>query len=86
MPPCSYTRGRNGEAFPELIRGQRLIYQIIHQEEDAFLRTLEKGIQLFEQFARDVPHKEFSGKDAFLLYDTYGFPLDLTLLMAKEKA
>lgn len=74
-----------GEAFPELIRGQRLIYQIIHQEEETFLRTLEKGIQLFEQFARDVPHKEFNGKDAFLLYDTYGFPLDLTLLMAKEK-
>lgn len=73
-----------GEAFPELVREQKLIYNIIHQEEEAFLRTLEKGIHLFEQFARDN-NKEFSGKDAFLLYDTYGFPLDLTILMAKEK-
>lgn len=74
-----------GEAFPELLRQQELIQNIIRQEEEAFLRTLEKGILLFDHFTRDKKLKEFSGKDAFLLYDTYGFPLDLTILMAKEK-
>lgn len=74
-----------GEAFPELTRNQKLIHNIIYQEEEAFLRTLEKGIQLFDQFAANTPEKTFPGKSAFLLYDTYGFPLDLTLLMAKEK-
>ncbi|NLA14971.1 MAG: alanine--tRNA ligase [Bacteroidales bacterium] len=74
-----------GEAFPELVREQKLIYNIIHLEEEAFLRTLEKGIHLFEQFAQRKDNHEFSGEDAFLLYDTYGFPLDLTILMAKEK-
>mgnify|MGYP001199928260 FL=1 len=74
-----------GEAFPELIQQQGLIQNIIRQEEEAFLRALEKGTRLFEYFVRDKTLKEFSGKDAFLLYDTYGFPLDLTILMAREK-
>ncbi|HHV03175.1 MAG: alanine--tRNA ligase [Bacteroidales bacterium] len=74
-----------GEAFPELDRQRELIQNIIRQEEEAFLRALEKGVHLFDYFTQDKTLKEFSGKDAFLLYDTYGFPLDLTILMAKEK-
>ncbi|MFA5768968.1 MAG: alanine--tRNA ligase [Bacteroidales bacterium] len=74
-----------GQAFPELEKQQEIIQNIIRQEEEAFLRALEKGIRLFEYFTRDETLKEFSGKDAFLLYDTYGFPLDLTILMAREK-
>ena len=74
-----------GEAFPELGKQRELIVNIIRQEEEAFLRALEKGIHLFEYFTQDKTLKEFSGKDAFLLYDTYGFPLDLTILMAREK-
>ena len=77
--------GKMGEAFPELVQQKDLIQNIIRQEEEAFLRALEKGTRLFEYFIQDKTLKEFSGKDAFLLYDTYGFPLDLTILMAKEK-
>ncbi len=74
-----------GQAFPELEKQKEIIQNIIRQEEEAFLRALDKGIRLFEYFTRDKTLKEFSGKDAFLLYDTYGFPLDLTILMAREK-
>ena len=74
-----------GQAFPELGQQKQLIENVIRQEEEAFLRALEKGITLFEYFTKDKTLKEFSGKDAFLLYDTYGFPLDLTILMAREK-
>ncbi len=74
-----------GQAFPELDQQKELIENIIRQEEEAFLRALDKGIRLFDYFTQDKTLKEFSGKDAFLLYDTYGFPLDLTILMAREK-
>lgn len=74
-----------GEAYPELVHQQALVENVIFQEEEAFLRALDKGIRLFEEFAKEAAHNEFSGKDAFLLYDTYGFPLDLTVLMASEK-
>lgn len=74
-----------GEAYPELVHQQQLVESVIRQEEEAFLRALEKGIKLFEYFTKDKTLWEYSGKDAFLLYDTYGFPLDLTVLMAKEK-
>ncbi len=74
-----------GQAFPELEKQKDIIQNIIRQEEEAFLRALEKGIRLFEYFTRDETLQQFSGKDAFLLYDTYGFPLDLTILMAREK-
>lgn len=77
--------GQMGDAFPELRRQQALIEKVIRQEEEAFLRVLAKGIHLFEYFIKDPGISCFSGKDAFLLYDTYGFPIDLTVLMAKEK-
>ena len=76
-----------GDAFPELISQKELISRVIAEEENSFLRTLETGITLLEnlvkvQQSKDIP---FSGKAAFELYDTYGFPLDLTELILSEK-
>jgi alanyl-tRNA synthetase len=78
-----------GELFPELSAQQNLIEKVIHEEEESFLRTLETGIKLLEQLtekARVENRNEISGKDAFTLYDTFGFPLDLTQLIARENS
>ena len=72
-----------GDQFPELKAQAQLIEKVIQEEEESFLRTLEKGIGRFENLA--VADKTVAGKDAFELYDTYGFPLDLTELIASEK-
>ncbi|MDQ8204505.1 alanine--tRNA ligase [Pelagicoccus sp. SDUM812003] len=72
-----------GHVFPELKKQKDVIQKIIKSEEDAFGRTLDRGIQLFEKIASD--EGKISGNNAFTLYDTYGFPLDLTELMAKQK-
>ena len=72
-----------GDQFPELKTQAQLIEKVIQEEEESFLRTLEKGISRFEKLA--VADKIVAGKDAFELYDTYGFPLDLTELIASEK-
>jgi alanyl-tRNA synthetase len=76
-----------GEAFPELISQKQLISRVITEEENSFLRTLETGITLLENLVNDQESKAlpFSGKAAFELYDTYGFPLDLTELILSEK-
>ena len=77
-----------GVAYPELPAQRDLIMKVIKEEEEAFLRTLDKGIALLDEAiarAQKEGKKEISGKEAFTLYDTYGFPLDLTELILKEK-
>ncbi|TXB65184.1 alanine--tRNA ligase [Vicingus serpentipes] len=73
-----------GEAFPELLAQQELITKVIREEEDSFLRTLEKGIHRFENYLATANDKTVDGEFAFELYDTFGFPIDLTELMATE--
>ncbi len=81
-----------GDAFPELKAQQELIGRVIKEEEDSFLRTLERGINLLEKAIEELRNKEKSSKekpeldgaDAFRLFDTYGFPLDLTELICRE--
>lgn len=78
--------GQMGDAFPELRQQQQLIEKVIKEEEEAFLKTLEKGIKLMDTLmAKNVADRSISGEDAFVLYDTFGFPIDLTELIAKEK-
>ena len=72
-----------GDQFSELKAQAQLIEKVIQEEEISFLKTLEKGISRFENLA--IADKTVAGKDAFELYDTYGFPLDLTELIASEK-
>jgi alanyl-tRNA synthetase len=73
-----------GEAFPELKAQQELITKVVKEEEESFLRTLEKGIQRFENYLATANDKTVDGEFAFELYDTFGFPIDLTELMATE--
>ena len=76
-----------GEAYPELPAQRELIMKVIKEEEDSFLRTLENGIRMLDNAvvaAKAAGKTEISGKEAFVLYDTYGFPLDLTELILKE--
>ena len=74
-----------GTAYPELLAQKNLIEKVIKEEEDSFLRTLETGIRLLDKVMDDASaSKLISGKDAFALYDTFGFPLDLTELIARE--
>lgn len=75
-----------GDAFPELVSQKVLIEQVIKEEETAFLRTLAQGIKKFENYVSANPHQtEVDGNFAFELFDTFGFPIDLTNLMAAEK-
>ncbi len=69
--------------FPEVKAQQELLMQTIKGEEEAFLRTLERGLKLFDDL--EVQNNTISGQDAFKLLDTYGFPFDLTRLLAQEK-
>ncbi len=74
-----------GEAYPELVAQQQHIKRVIREEEIAFLRTLETGIKMLDQIIERSDSKEIDGKIAFELYDTYGFPPDLTGLILREK-
>jgi alanyl-tRNA synthetase len=74
-----------GDYFPEIVAQQELITKVIAEEEQAFLRTLSQGIRRFEQYIESHPgQKIIEGDFAFELFDTYGFPVDLTQLMARE--
>ena len=76
-----------GEAYPEIAAQRDLIMKVIKEEEDSFLRTLDKGIAILDDAIKGAKAEgktEISGNDAFVLYDTYGFPLDLTELILKE--
>ncbi|MBR7182984.1 MAG: alanine--tRNA ligase [Alistipes sp.] len=74
-----------GGQYPELKAQQTLIEKVIEEEEASFLRTLATGINLLEGVISNLKGGKISGKDAFVLYDTYGFPIDLTELIAKER-
>ena len=76
-----------GEAYPELPAQQQLISRVIKEEEDSFLRTLDKGISMLNEAMdelRQQGKKQLDGTKAFRLFDTYGFPLDLTELICRE--
>jgi alanyl-tRNA synthetase len=74
-----------GDVFPEIKAQEKLVVEVTRNEEEAFLRTLDKGIGLMDQIMeKDRKCKLISGEDAFTLYDTFGFPIDLSELMARE--
>ncbi len=76
-----------GDVFPELLERQSVIKQVIRAEEENFLQTLDRGIQIFNEVvakAKAEHQTVIAGSDVFKLYDTYGFPMDLTRLMAQE--
>lgn len=76
-----------GDAYPELSAQQSLVEKVIKEEEESFLRTLETGIRLLDKIMADTKaagKSEISGNDGFTLYDTFGFPLDLTELILRE--
>ena len=74
-----------GDYFPELKTQKQLITNVIKEEENSFLHTLEQGLVLLDGIIKNTSGKEVSGKKAFQLFDTYGFPIDLTALILSEK-
>ena len=80
--------GVMGDAFPEIRQQQDHISRVIESEEASFGNTLDRGLEIFEQMVAQpatISHKKLSGEDAFKLYDTYGFPVDLTRLICEER-
>lgn len=73
-----------GDFFPEIRNGKQLVSKVIREEEESFLRTLANGIQLLEDILRKTEGEVIDGKVVFELYDTFGFPVDLTALIAGE--
>lgn len=78
---------QNSEIFPEIAKNSQELKEILVEEEVSFAKTLDRGEKLFEQYAiiaLKTPEQTLAGKDVWRLYDTYGFPVDLTRLMAEE--
>ncbi|WP_020410488.1 alanine--tRNA ligase [Hahella ganghwensis] len=74
-----------GDAFPELARGREQIEKVLQQEEEQFAKTLDKGLRLLEQDIAELEGSVIPGQTVFTLYDTYGFPVDLTNDIARER-
>ena len=74
-----------GDAFPEIRSQKNLVMSVIREEELSFLRTLDQGLQLLEQVISETSGHTVSGTKAFELYDTFGFPIDLTALILRER-
>ncbi|MFQ5488791.1 MAG: alanine--tRNA ligase, partial [Gammaproteobacteria bacterium] len=74
-----------GEAYPELPRAQAQVERVLRQEEERFAETLEQGMQILEQAIAQLSGKVIPGETVFRLYDTYGFPVDLTADIARER-
>src|SRR6056300_1877962 len=77
--------GQMGQAFPELTAQKMLITSVIKEEEQSFLATLEAGLKRLDSLLLETGNKQLSGEKAFELYDTFGFPIDLTALILSEK-
>lgn len=73
-----------GDTFPELVKNKNTIEKVIKAEEESFLNTLDRGLMKLDDIISKNPNL-ISGKDAFLLYDSFGFPIDLTQLIARER-
>ena len=74
-----------GDSYPELIDKRDYVVKVIKSEEESFGKTLDRGLIIFEEICSELNGNQISGEDVFKLYDTYGFPLDLTQLLAQEK-
>ena len=74
------------EVFPELIAQEAFVTKVVKEEEDSFLRTLDKGLKRIDELMKASTNKMIEGKAAFELFDTYGFPIDLTRLIAQENS
>lgn len=74
-----------GAFFPEIVAQKSLVANVIKEEEASFLRTLDQGLQLLENVVAETKGNEVSGAKAFELYDTFGFPIDLTALILRER-
>ena len=80
-----HPRTTDGVGFPELSREQKLAFNVIREEETSFLKTLDQGLILLDTILANTANKTLDGAKAFELYDTYGFPFDLTALIASER-
>ncbi len=83
MELCDTVINENKQGYPELVEKQQLIAKVINNEEASFNKTVDQGLSMLEELTKDG--KTFSGEDAFKLYDTYGFPIDLTKDILNEK-
>ena len=75
-----------GDVFPEMKQREDQVMTVINEEEEAFRRTLDRGLELFDDAAKRTSGGRIEGEDAFRLHDTFGFPIDLTTVMAEERA